>query len=161
MPLDHLGDDSLVRITPADPPLDEAAWARLESALGKLFAQFEREGRVAAWGCERAAGGAAVVIAWSAPEGVISGCSHDKLSRLLLAHEEGDRRLVNAPPILIEVDGAARCLDRAGLRALIAEGRVGPSTPVYDLRAETLAAWRRGRQTLRETPLARLLPSGV
>jgi hypothetical protein len=161
MPLGHLGDDCLVRITAADPPLDAAAWARLEAALAKLFAQFEREGRVGAWGCERAAGGAAVVIAWSAPEGVISGCSHDKLARLLLAHEEGGRRLVNAPPILIEVDGSARCLDRAGLRGLVGQGRIGPSTPVYDLRAETLGAWRRGRKPLRETPLARILPHGV
>jgi hypothetical protein len=161
MPLDHLGDDCLVRVTPADPPLDDASWTCLESALSKLFAQFEREGRVSTWGCERAAGGAAVVIAWAAPEGVISGCSHDKLSRLLLAQEEGDRRLVSAPPILVEVDGAPRCVDRAALRALVADGRVGPSTPVFDLRAETLGAWRRGRRPLRETPLARLLPSGV
>jgi hypothetical protein len=157
MALDHLADTAEILLVPADPPLDAARWGRLEGALGKLFAQFAREGRTSAWGVELVAGGAIVAIAWEG-SGQLSGCGRDTLTRLLLAQEVDGQRLIGAPPLVVEVAGAARCCDRASLRALAASGAVGATTPAYDLRVADLGSWRvRGRRPLAETAAGRLI----
>lgn len=155
--LDDLDDAALVRLLAVDPPLGADASAALTGALDKLLAQFAREGRLTRWAVAAEAGGAALVIAWEGP--AISGCSHDKLAQVLARHEESSgSRLLDAPPILLEVDGRPRAVDRATLKALVAAGRAGPTSTHWDLRVGTLGAWRsHGRRPARETWLAPLL----
>jgi hypothetical protein len=155
--LDALGDDALVRLLAVDPPLSPAAAQALLAALDKLLAQFAREGRLQRWAVASEAGGAALVIAWEGPP--ISGCSHDKLAQVLAKHEaESGSSMLAAPPILIEVAGRPRAIDRAALKALVAAGQAGPGSTHWDLRVTTLGAWRRrGRRPAGETWLAPLL----
>ncbi|MBA3707578.1 MAG: hypothetical protein H0W83_02015 [Planctomycetes bacterium] len=157
MTLDDLDDACAVRLFPADPSFDRESWSELSAGLSKLFAQFEREGRISAWSCDLVAGGAVVLLAWSSTAD-LSGCSHDKVARLLATHEErSGRRLLTASPIVVEVAGRARCVDRAALRSLCAQGEVGPATATWDLRVATLGAWRSGGRR----PLSEILPGLV
>lgn len=144
--LAELPDHARLTLLPAAPPLDDAAAQALGAAIDKLFAQFAREGRCAGWAVEALGGGAVLAIAYVGAE-PLSGCSHDKLAQLLATHEQrGGRALLAAPPLVVEVDGAPLATDRAGLRALVAAGRVGLDTIHWDLRVATLGEWRgRGR----------------
>ena len=155
--LDDLGDDALVRLLAADPPLSAEASAVLVSALDKLMAQFARDGRLTRWAVSTDAGGAALVIAWEGP--AISGCSHDKLAQVLAKHEASSgSSMLAAPPILIEIAGAARAIDRATLKKLVAASQAGPTSMHWDLRISTLGEWRKhGRRPAAETWLAPLL----
>ena len=155
--LSGLSDDALVRLLAADPPLTADASAALIGALDKLMAQFARDGRLTRWAVATDAGGAALVIAWEGP--VISGCSHDKLSQVLAKHEESSgSNLLAAPPILIEIAGQPRAVDRAMLKTLLAAGQVTATSMHWDLRVGTLGEWRRyGRRPARETWLAALV----
>ncbi len=156
--LADLPDHARVQALPCDPSLTSAQAGDLIAAISKLFTQFVKENRIERWAIEPAAGGALLVIAWHGTED-LSGCSKDKLAQVLAAHEERTRsRLLAAPPIVIEVGGVARCVDRAGLRALAAQGVVGADTPVYDTRLEHLGDWRaRSRIPARDCWIGRLI----
>jgi hypothetical protein len=136
-----LPDDAHCRILTPHPATDPA---ELLAGLDKLFAQFVREDRLQAWACTAEHAGAALVLAWS-PGRPLSGCSHDRINRLLVHHEERTGSLLLAPPpICIQVDGAWRCVDRQGLRAV-----ADASTPLLDSRLERLGDWRaRGLSTV-------------
>ena len=135
--LADLPNSSRCRVLTPDPILDVASGADLLNALDKLFTQFTREDRITTWACAVEHGGAALVLAWT-PEVALSGCSHDKINRLLLHHEDQTgRKLLTPPPLVIQVDGAWRCTDRAGLRT-----HASTATPLIDARIEQLGAWR-------------------
>ena len=156
--LDELPDRARLRLLPVTPALDEQAAQALAEALDRLFAQFVREGRTERWAVEALGGGAVLAIAYDGGD-ELSGCSHDKIAQVLSVHEQrGGRALLAAPPLVLEVDGAPRCTDRAGLRALVAAGAVGPDTIHWDLRVITLGEWRaHGRAPARGTWLAPLI----
>lgn len=142
MPLADLSDHARLQLVPCDPPLTLAEGAALAAQLDKLFIQFAREDRIHAWAIAVEVEGALLVIAWEG-DSELSGCSRDKVARLLLGHEErSGRRLLSAPPILIATAAGPRCVDRPGLRQLIASGAVDGQAAVYDLHAPTLGAWR-------------------
>ena len=156
MPLADLPDHARVHLVPCDPPLDAGDAEALVGQFDKLFAQFAREGRLQAWAVGAQLDGALLALAWIGDDD-LSGCSRDKVARLLLTHEErSGRRLLSAPPILVATSSGARCVDRRGLRELIAAGGV---EGVYDLRAPTLGAWRsHGCVPLAQSPFAALAP---
>jgi hypothetical protein len=133
-------------LRPIHPPLAPDAATALVQAIDKLFAQFTREDRVSVHAVEVLADGAVLAVAFvdSTP---LSGCSHDKLAQVLKAHEERTgAKLLDAPPIMVEVGGKPTCIDRAGLKALIADGRVTKASIHWDLRVDTIGAWQeRGR----------------
>lgn len=141
-----LPDDARVQVLPCDPPLTPEQSAALIAAIDKLFAQFAKEARLEGWAAEPAAGGALLVIASHGAE-VLSGCSKDKLAQILAAHEQRTGcRLLDAPPIVVEVASTPRCVDRATLRTLVTQGAVSALTFVYDTRVDRLGDWRsRGR----------------
>jgi hypothetical protein len=158
--LADLPDQARLRLLPVDPPLDQAAGTALCAAIDKLMRQFAREGRCERWAAEVLGGGAVLAIATLGQE-ELSGCSQDKLSQLL-AHQErsGERRIIAAPPIVVEIDGSPRCLDRRELRARAARGEVTAASVHWDVRVPTLGDWRRaGRQPLGASWLAALLPA--
>jgi len=157
--LADLPDQARIRLLPVDPPLDQDAGAALCAAIDKLMRQFAREGRLVRWAVEVLGGGAVLAIATLAGE-ELSGCSQDKLAQLLAHHEQAtNRRIVAAPPIVVEIAGQPRCLDRALLRACAARGEVTASSVHWDVRVLTLGAWRRaGRVAAGESWLAALLP---
>ena len=152
MGLMDLPVDSALRLFPISPACDVATAQRVQTALAKLFEQFAREARITAWGSGLLASGAVLAVAWQAHE-TLSGCSHDRLGRLLLHFEDEQRRILNAPPLVIEpnprpADGSWACLeeatvvccDRLALRQLLAEGRFGGASLVWNLQVVTLAA---------------------
>jgi hypothetical protein len=158
--LDDLPDPARIRLLPVDPPLDPAAGAALSASIDKLLRQFAREGRLERWAVEVLGGGAVLAIATLGAE-ELSGCSQDKLAQLL-AHQEHAlaRTLVAAPPIVVEIAGVPRCLDRRGLRARAERGEVSAASVHWDLRVATLGEWRRaGRLPAGTSWLAALLPA--
>ena len=172
MGLDHLPAHSALRLFPISPACDAPTAQRLQMGLDKLFEQFAREARVTAWGCALLASGAVLAVAWQAPE-TLSGCSHDRLGRLLAHFEDDQRRILTAPPIVIETtpraaDGRApsleeatvRCCDRAGVRHLLALGLLSGQSLVWDMQVTTLAALSgECRRPLADHPLgARMVP---
>lgn len=156
--LAELSDRARLRLLPADPPLTGDSSAALLAAIDKLCAQFVREGRLTHWAAEFLGEGAVVALAYEATD-PLSGCSHDKLAQILTLHEErSGSRLLAPPPIVVEVAGHPRCTDRAGLRTLVAQGEVTLDSVHWDVRCDTLGAWRElGRRPARDTWLATLL----
>jgi hypothetical protein len=157
--LDDLPDQARIRLLPVDPPLDQAAGAALCAAIDKLMRQFAREDRLERWAVCVLGGGAVLAIA-SLGAQELSGCSQDKLAQLLAHHEHAlSRSIVAAPPIVVEIEGLPRCLDRRELRACAARGEVTAESVHWDVRVTTLGAWRRsGRCAAGSGWLAALLP---
>ena len=153
-----LPDQASLQLVPCDPPLTLDATASLADQFAKLFAQFAREGRVSTWAVEAQADGSLLAIAWVG-DADLSGCSRDKIARLLLTHEERHgRHLLSAPPIVVATHAGVRCVDRRGLRELIATGAVDAESLIYDLRCATLGAWRAaGSVPLAQSPFAALV----
>ncbi len=140
-----------VRVLAAEPGLAPEAAAALVGALDRLLVQFAREGRCTAHQVEVQQDGRFVVIAWDggAP---LSGCSHDKLSQVISQHEaRSGVALLSSPPIAIGAPGNIRLVDRAGLRALRAAQQADGTTPVWHVRAATLAEWQAGPRPLADT----------
>ncbi len=154
----ELPDAAAVRLIAADPALDAEFAALLLTALAKLFAQFAREARLRAYALELAADGAVLVLAWAA-DAALSGCSHDKINHLLEQFgARSGRRFLDAPPLVVELDGRARAMDRGALRAAVAAGRFSADGFFYDLRAPDVGTWRRaGRRCVRGSWLEPLL----
>lgn len=145
-------------LRPIHPPLAPEAATALVQAIDKLFAQFTREDRVSAHAVEVLADGAVLAVAFV--DGTpLSGCSHDKLAQVLAAHEaRTGAKLLDAPPIMVEVDGKPTSVDRSGLKALVAAGRVTSASTHWDLRVDTIGAWQeRGRIPARTSWLAPLI----
>jgi len=145
-------------LRPIHPPLAPEAAAALVLAIDKLFAQFTREDRISTHAVEVLADGAVLAVAF-VDDTPLSGCSHDKLAQVLAAHEaRTGAKLLDAPPIMVEVDGRPTCVDRVGLKALVTAGRVDANTVHWDLRADSIGAWQeRGRRPARDTWLAPLI----
>lgn len=149
---------SLIRVLAAEPALTVDSAAPLVEALNRLLVQFVREGRCAQALATAEEAGRFIIIAWDGPP--LSGCSHDKLNQVVAVHEvRAGVRMLDAPPLAIGAPGAVRLTDRAGLRVELQAGRSSATTPVWDLRAATLADWQRGPQPLAVSPFARLLSS--
>lgn len=156
VPIAQLPDTALVRVIVAAPALDHVAGTALTAALGKLFAQFVREGRVQRWSTAVVADGAALLCAWTG--GALSGCSHDKLHGVLTHHEREGRQLLDTPPIAVQAADGWRHGTRADLRAWLAAAVVNAASPYLDRAVLTLGEWRsRGLTRLDASPLARLL----
>lgn len=156
VPIDQLPDTALVRVIVAAPALDSAVGAALTTALGKLFAQFAREGRVQLWSTIVAADGAALICAWTG--GALSGCSHDKLHGVLEHHERDGRQLLDTPPIAVRTVDGWRHGTRADLRTWIAAGTANAASIYLDRTVATLGEWRsRGLPRLDASPLARVV----
>ncbi|HEX3135066.1 MAG TPA: hypothetical protein VHX44_15990 [Planctomycetota bacterium] len=156
--LSELPPTARLVLRPIHPPLAREAATALTQAIDKLFSQFVREDRVSAHAVEVLADGAVLAVAFV--DGTpLSGCSHDKLAQVLTAHEaRTGAKLLDAPPIMVEVDGRPTCVDRVGLKGLIAAGRVDANTIHWDLRADTIGVWREhGRRPARDTWLAPLI----
>lgn len=135
-PLSSLPDQAPVLVRVCAPGLEAAGAAALWTGLDKLFRIFCDEGRCSAWAGESAAAGSVVVLGWDGPP--LSGCSHDRLARLLAVHQQRHGNdLLNPPPLVAQVDGAWRAMTRAELRQNSTD-----ATPVVDVRVETVAAWR-------------------
>lgn len=145
-------------LRPIHPPLTPESANSLIQAIDKLFAQFTREDRISTHAAEVLADGAVLAVAF-VDDTPLSGCSHDKLGQVLVAHEtRTGSKLLDAPPIMVEVDGRPTCVDRVGLKTLVAAGRVDANTMHWDLRADSIGAWREhGRQPARDTWLAPLI----
>jgi hypothetical protein len=156
--LAELSDTARLRLVPAHPALSDEHGAALLAALDKLCAQFAHEDRLTRWAVELLGDGAVVAFAYEAAD-VLSGCSHDKLAQILALHEErSGSHLLAAPPIVVEIAGQPRCTDRAGLRAAVADGSVTLDSVHWDVRLDTLGAWRaHGRLPARDTWLSALI----
>ncbi|GDY13384.1 hypothetical protein LBMAG53_22620 [Planctomycetota bacterium] len=135
-PLSSLPDQAPVLIRASAPALDATSATALWAGLDKLFRIFADEGRCSAWAGESAADGWIVVLGWDGPP--LSGCSHDRLARLLAVHQQRHGNdLLTPPPLVAQVDGSWRAMSRAELRLTGTN-----ATPMVDHRVETVGAWR-------------------
>ena len=156
--LSELPPSAHLALRPIHPPLAPEAAAALVQAIDKLFAQFIREDRISTHAVEVLANGAVLAVAFV--DGTpLSGCSHDKLGQILATHEtRSGCKILDAPPIMVEVDGRPTCVDRVGLKALVAANRVDANSIHWDLGADSVGAWRdNGRRPARDTWLAPLI----
>ncbi len=156
--LSELPSSAHLALRPIHPPLLPEAAAALVQAIDKLFSQFIREDRISTHAVEVLANGAVLAVAF-VDDTPLSGCSHDKLGQVLAAHEaRTGSKLLDAPPIMIEVDGHPTCVDRLGLKALVVANRVDANSIHWDLRSDTVGAWhQQGRRPARDTWLAPLI----
>ncbi|TVR42519.1 MAG: hypothetical protein EA402_11560 [Planctomycetota bacterium] len=155
--LSALPDHAALRVVPACPALDAAAAADASAAMVKLFSQFQREGRCQSAAIEVLGDGHLLLLAWLGP--ALSGCSHDKINHLLqhLGQRHG-RRLLDAPPLVVEVEGVIQHLSHAEFKDLVRQGRLGSHDYAWDSMASTLGDWRlAGRRPLAEHWLSPLL----
>ena len=155
-----LSSDALVRVFASEPAMSPTMAHEIAAAIGKLLVQFNREGRCATTAAAVEGHCRFLVIAWEGPP--LSGCSHDKIAQVIATHEaRSGCALLTAPPIAIG-EGTAVCLtDRAGLRRLLATAACDGDTPVWNLRAAHLGAWRMGPVPLRSSPWASLARESV
>jgi len=162
---DDLSADAALRVLPCLPALDATAQAQAVAALEVLFAEFAAEGRVTAWRvwCEH--DGLVLLMAWQAGQNcggshVLSGCSQDRINRVLADLEASTgASVLAAPGIVVETPAGWQVLTRAGLR----RAEVTPDSRMLDVRCTTLGEWRqRGLGHIAHSWLAELLaPAGV
>ena len=141
--LADLPADARIRLTSIAPALSEEQSAQLITAIEKLFQQFLREDRICNFATEVLGHGQILAVGWVNTNGPLSGCSHDKLGQILLAHEtRSGCQLLDAPPIVVAAPDKLHCVDRAMLKALVTSGVITQDSIHWDLRVETLEAWR-------------------
>ena len=146
VPLAALPDTAGVRVHPAEPALPPAAAEQLLTALRKLMAQLAREGRIRRWAVEVAEAGRFLLIAWEdGPGEGMSGCSKDKLAKVVALHEaRSGCVLTSAPPLWVEIGGAVSGLMPAAFKELVRSHAITADTPAWDCTAESLGGWRAG-----------------
>lgn len=142
--LADLPDTAGLRVHAAEPALPPEAAAELLGALRKLLLQLEREGRIRRWAVEAAEAGRFVLVAWEEGPGEgMSGCSKDKLTKVVALHEgRSGCALTAAPPLWVELGGAIQGLLPAGFKEQARAGAIRPDTPAWDCAATTLGTWR-------------------
>jgi hypothetical protein len=161
-PLDRLDDSAAIRVFPAHPALSADAARALVAGIDRLFAAFAKEGRLLDHAAAAVHDGRFVIAAWISGgthhEG-ISGCSHDKLARLVAEHEQrSGSALLDPPPIGLDLaDGYLRC-QPAEFRRRAAAGLIDTSAMAWDHLLTNLGEWRRrGRRPIADHWLAPVL----
>lgn len=140
----ELSDQAVVKVYPIEPGLDKEQAEQLEGRLQKLLTQFKREGSAGAGAASCIEDGHILVIAWEPGSEPLSGCRHDKIARLLLQFEEqAGVAILNAPPLLVQVDGQWQAHTRGELKAQVVAGRIGLDNLACNTRCEDLGQWRR------------------
>jgi hypothetical protein len=170
--LAHLPDHARLLLRSVDPPFTPHRFAALVERLAPRLRGLAAHGALLDWAVDQAADGRVLIIATvhapiaadplaaSHPHAPhqLSGCSLDQLGRVLGEHGEAmGQRLLDAPPLVLELAGGPRCVDRAGLRALVRDGVATAETPIYDLAITDLGTWRRAATV----PLGRSRSAGL
>jgi hypothetical protein len=156
-------DDARCWIFGSSLPLDPED-ARLRQRLDGFFSQWNSHGEPVAgrWRVleER------FLVVLRDPEGAeVSGCSIDSMVGQVkeLERELGTRLLDSSRIFYRDADGSAQSATRPGFKALIAEGRIGPDTEVFDTTLSRMADLVPGvfSKPLRESWHARLYEQAV
>ena len=143
MSIDSLPDDARVWVFGAAAELPPPATEQLLRAVDDFLAQWNahgaplmcarewRDGRFLAVGVDQSTAGA-------------SGCSIDGLFRTLARLEPalGTTMLGGARVYFRDAGGRVDVTTRGAFNQLVADGRIGPDTPVFDTAIMTAAAWR-------------------
>ncbi len=151
--LANLPANARMRLTSIAPALSDEQSTQLLTAIGKLFQQFQREDRIRDFATEVLGHGQVLAVGWVDGNGPLSGCSHDKLGQVLQAIQARyGCQLLDAPPIVVATSDGLHCVDRTKLKALVANGVITQDSIHWDLRVETLEAWRTtGQRPARDT----------
>lgn len=147
-PFPSLPDGARLWLLALDRPADPAA---LEGELGPLLARWRHKG-VQYQGAWALLEGRILAVAEPLLATQPSGCAIDGMLRGL--RQAADRLglgLLDPQAVLARVDGAPRAFGREELEARLADGTLGPDTPILDLALLTLGDLRNGRF---ERPLA-------
>ncbi|TVR13007.1 MAG: hypothetical protein EA401_07865 [Planctomycetota bacterium] len=142
MDLDQLAATALLKVYPAYPPLPAQIAGELTTALDKLFVQFAREGRCLCGGAQVVTDGAFVLVAWEGHD--LSGCSYDKIAKILGRYAESGHDLLTPPPLIIDRGRGVEWCSHGDFRAAVASGRVSDDAYAWDTMAQTLGEWRQG-----------------
>ena len=145
---DQLSDQAFVKLYPIAPALSAEHAQHLIDAMQKLLRQFEREGASASADCAVLEDGAVLAIAHeSGNEGDLSGCRKDKIAKVIKHCEEQHQvRILDAPPMMVHIDGTWQACDRAALKSFAADGKLSQDHMAYDLRLQRLGDWRQSAQ---------------
>jgi len=143
--IEELEDAAALRVIPAHPALAPAEAEALVAAIAKLAEQFAREGRIERYALSNAAGGGLILFAHVECGEGWSGCRKDMLARVLAEHEaRSGSALLAPPPIVLDKEGATRCIGNGALRSQLAVGAIDGETLVWDHLCDRLGEWRRG-----------------
>jgi len=143
MTIDELPDDAMLRVVSACPALPAVAAEAMCLALTKLFAQFQHEGRCSEFAITVAGGGSFMLLAWVGSP--LSGCSHDKIAKLLsLFEQRAAVALLAPPPIVMEGDGQRQFFTHSQFKAAVIEGLVARDVLMWDTMVADLGSWRAG-----------------
>ncbi|MEQ8821453.1 MAG: hypothetical protein RLY93_14540 [Sumerlaeia bacterium] len=139
-----------VRIVPIEGGLTRDEATPLLALVSEMAAQWVEKGaaRNAAVELTGNLGGRFyfLAVAYEPSGGDLSGCTKDGLTHALLHYEtQLGRRMLNAPRLAVEQDGAVVFLNNLEFKNRRAEGRIIDSTRVFDHLIEDLEPLRAGR----------------
>lgn len=145
-----LPDDTRLWVVPLDPA-EPSVDPKLEAGLAEVLGHWRHKGQAyqAAW---EVLEGRLILVAEPHMARDPSGCAIDGMLRKIrrIAAEAG-REVLGEEVVLARLDGQIRALPKAELGALIANGTLGPDTPILDPALHHLGQLREGRL---ERPLA-------
>jgi hypothetical protein len=167
MPLvsfDSLPDDARLWVFGAGRPLDEAEADALLAEVDRFLERWAAHGQPLT--CARAwRHGRFLLVSVDERSVPPSGCSIDAMVRVLEGLQGTlGTSLVDHHRVWFRDEGDVECLDRAGFRKLVEEGRVSPNTLVFDNTVTRLGRLRAGdwERPARETWHRRaFFPAGV
>lgn len=151
-PFPALPDDARLWVLALAPPPPGADDAALAAGLEGILAAWRHKGQAYRAGWVLLEGGRLLLVAEPTMASAPSGCAIDGMLRKVtaLAAAEG-RPLLDEDRVLARVSGELRDFGRDELEARLADGTLGPATPVLDRSLHHLAQLRADRL---ERPLA-------
>lgn len=143
-PFDALPDTARVWVYASEAPLDAQAQALVE-ATRTFIATWTSHARPVA-GDALVAHGRFLVVGAFIADGEISGCGIDASVHAVeeLGRRMGIRWMNSLSVAFRDRSGGVQVVDRPTFRRLVREGRVDPTTSVFDLAVNTVGAWRDG-----------------
>jgi hypothetical protein len=127
------------------------------AVLREMLAQWSINGVIRSGGVELLEAGAFLAVAYEPAGSDISGCTKDQLTHALLDFEKRlGFRLINASPLVVELEGNIRFMDREEFRRLRSEGTVNEQTVVFDYLIDSLSDLGRFRTTVGQSWYARV-----
>ncbi len=160
--LDLLSPDSRMRIVRISGVSSPDALTPVVAVLREMLAQWKNNGAIKAGEVELLEGGSFLVVAYEPTGADLSGCTKDQLTHALLDFEARlGIRLLNAPPLAVELEGGVCLMDRDNFRRLRAEGVIREETIVFDYLVESLGDFGRFRTTVGASWYARIGKPGA
>ncbi|MDK2972523.1 MAG: hypothetical protein PWP23_2278 [Candidatus Sumerlaeota bacterium] len=145
MLFESLPDSATLRVVPVEGGLAPEREEAVLAVLGELLAQWRANGVIRQGAVTLHPSRAFLLLAWQPTGPDISGCTKDGLTKTLEAFEaQLGTRLLNAPRMAVEQEGAVLFLTQKEFKERRRSGRITGSTRVFDHLLNTVGALRAG-----------------